>query len=870
MSTKFWLFAASAAAALVTGNQAQAQTPAEEPAARDNEIVITATRRDQSLQDVPVAVTPVTAELIQNSGIRDLQDVASVAPSLQFNVSENETSATARMRGVGTQGSNPGLESAVGIFIDGVYRARNGVGLSDLGEVSQIEVLRGPQGTLFGRNTSAGLITVNTAKPSFSDVMAKAAVTYGNYENLRVEGSVNVPLGETFAVRVFAATDVRDGFLDLNKFGSNAALGATNATSNLGRDESNNRDMWTVRGQALWEITPDLEVRFIADYTERDETCCASKIYRPSLLNGNTLLSNNNTFTATGIPQDPFQPNITGVSTAGQANAIAALGGYGTGGLANLGSGEIGARFAFANREYSQQLEDTGYSLEVNWDLGGVTLTSITAYRDWLYDQGQDADFSQADLWYRTNNGLNGFGFEVFTQEVRAAFDLGDVDSIVGVFFADETLTRRDALQNGAQFGTYFAALSTLFTGLATTANNTGIRDRYVQEGQSIAAFTHNIWAVDDKTDITVGLRLTREEKDVEATFNTSFNAQPVLVATLNGVSPGLGTAFGNCSGSLSGTAADAAIIGARGGYCLPTLRAGLDGGVRRQSRSEEEWSGVVSARREFTDDISGYASYSRGYKGGGFNLDRNFDFQLATAAPGSQWNTNFEAEFVDAWELGMKSSFLEGDLTVNTALFFNKYENYQLNTFNGVSFQVSSVPEVTSQGVEVDSFWNTDVDGLTFQGGFAYIEAEYGTDSGWVAQSANPLNPTARPVNFRLPGSRLTNAPLWTATGAFTYEKSLFNDAMLGVAYLDFRYVSSQVTGSDLEPTKTQPEYVTFNGRLALRTDDERFGIELWGRNLTDKEVQQITFNVPLQGNARGAFLGDPRTYGVTLRYNY
>jgi outer membrane receptor protein involved in Fe transport len=124
--------------------------------------------------------------------------------------------------------------------------------------------------------------------------------------------------------------------------------------------------------------------------------------------------------------------------------------------------------------------------------------------------------------------------------------------------------------------------------------------------------------------------------------------------------------------------------------------------------------------------------------------------------------------------------------------------------------------------------------------------------------------------VNFRLPGSRLTNAPLWTATGAFSYEKPFFNTGLMGLAYLDFRYVSSQTTGSDLEPTKVQPEYTMFNGRLALRPESERWSIELWGRNLTDKEVQQIAFNVPLQGNARGAFLGDPRTYGVTLRFDY
>jgi outer membrane receptor protein involved in Fe transport len=841
---KFWLFAASAATALVANGQAVAQEAAE----TSDEIIVTATKRETALQDVPIAVTPVTAELIQNSGIRDLQDVQSVAPSLQFNVSENESSATARLRGVGTQGSNPGLESAVGIFVDGVYRARNGVALSDLGQVSQIEVLRGPQGTLFGRNTSAGLISVRTAGPDLDEFGGSAEATFGNFGNQRFSGHVNLPIvSEKLGVRVFAAMDERDGFMDVNREGANpntGAVGAAGSVSNLGAREENNRDMWTVRGQVAWAPSDNFDARFIVDYTERDETCCAAKIYNPTLLNGY-----------------PF-PFGTGVA---QTNVVGAIGGYGPNGVNAVirGGGAIGQRFAFANRESGQQLEDKGVSAEFNWDLGGVTLTSISAYRDWNYDQGQDADFSQADLWYRPNNGLSGFGFEIFTQELRAAFALGPIDSIVGVFYADETLERRDNLQNGSQFGSYWAAQSGALFGPLVAANNTGIRDVYEQNGESIAIFTHNIWAIDEKTDLTVGLRYTNEEKSVAANFTTAFDAAPLLLAVATGAGQ---PTQGNCNFTIP-TAPNATAINLRSVYCIPTLRTELDGATRRQSREENEFSGVVSVRREFTDNVSGYASVSRGYKGGGFNLDRNFNH---IGTPGGTWTTSFAPEFVDAFEIGLKNSLLDGALLLNLATFYNKYENYQLNTFNGVSFQVSSVPEAYSQGVEVDAIWNTPIDGFSYQGGLAYVEAEYGDDSGWVAQSAVPTNPLAPPVNFRLPGSRLTNAPLWTVTSAFTYEKPLFNDALVGLAYLDFRYVSNQITGSDLEPTKREPGYVTVNGRLGLSTQSDRLSLEVWGRNLLDEEYHQIAFNVPLQGNARGAFLGDPRTYGVTLRVEY
>ncbi|MDZ4776451.1 MAG: TonB-dependent receptor [Alphaproteobacteria bacterium] len=878
---KFWLFAASAAAALVANGQAVAQ----EEAVQGDEIIVTATKRETALQDVPIAVTPVTAELIENSGIRDLQDVQSVAPSLQFNVSENEASATARLRGIGTQGSNPGLESAVGIFVDGVYRARNGVALSDLGQVSQIEVLRGPQGTLFGRNTSAGLINVRSAGPDLDEFGASAEATAGNLGSQRFAGHVNVPIvSEQLAVRLFAAMDERDGLIDINRAGANPALAA--GAGNQGAGASNNRDMWTVRGHVAWAPTNDIDVRLIADYTERDEACCAAKVYNPTLLNGYpTLRSNHNVIgvTATsGVAQDPFQPTNPGVSSPGQAAVIAALGGYGTGGLANLGSGDIGDRYGFANRSYGQNLTDQGVSAEVNWDIGGITLSSITAFRNWDYRQGQDSDFSQADLYYRVNDGFNGFSFDVFTQEVRAAFAVGPVDSIVGVFYSDETLTRGDNIQFGSQIGEYVNALSAIYAGVnqgdavETAFENSPISDHYVQDSRSIALFTHNIWSIDDKTDLTVGLRYTDEEKDVTGRFTTRFNARPLLQATIAGAtgSAPLGALYGNCYNTdlTTAGAGAAAVIGARTIYCISGINASLDGAPKTQSRSEKEWSGVVSLRREFTDDVSGYSSYSRGYKGGGFNLDRNFDHMLsgsATPAAGS-WKTDFAAEMVDAFEIGLKNQLLDNALIINLAAFFNKYENYQLNTFNGTAFQVSSVPEVTSQGVEMDAIWNTPIDGFSYQGGFAYTEAEYGNDTGWVATSANPLNPTQLPVNFRLPGSRLTNAPLWTVTSAFTYEKPLFNDAMVGLAYLDFRYVSDQVTGSDLDPTKVQPGYFTVNGRVGLSTASDRVSLELWGRNLFDEQYQQISFNVPLQGNARGAFLGDPRTYGVTLRVSY
>ncbi|ANP46979.1 TonB-dependent receptor [Candidatus Viadribacter manganicus] len=906
MSKKKDLFGAGARAALTIalGASALAATPAMAQE-EDDTIVVTATRRDQALQDVPIAVTPVTSEMIQNSGIRDVQDLTSVAPSLQFNVSESESSATARLRGVGTQGSNPGLESAVGIFVDGVYRARNGVALTDLGEVQQIEVLRGPQGTLFGRNTSAGLITITTVQPDLNEFEAGGEATYGDFGETRLSADLNIPLSEdVLGLRVFAAMAERDGFMSMNNDGANPLL----ASSNLTQHDSNTRDMYTLRGQLLAQFSPNVEGRFILDYSERDEFCCAAQVYNPMLLNGNpvTILS------AAGVEGAPIPFG------AGRQQLIANLGGYGPNvsaltPLGALGAGNIDDRNGFANRDYAQSIEDYGASAEFNWEMNsGTTLTSITAYRNWTQNGRSDSDYSQADLVYVPGGG--GTEFQTFTQELRLAGEWGNLDWLVGAFYSDEQINRQFSFFTGSQYGDYFRMLDNVLVGGAQTpgignvpgagasgvvnnlydeidvflpagAGTGGYTDRYHQNGESIALFTHNIFSLGERTDLTVGARFTHERKRLTASFHTIFDGEAMLDAAISdaeldaGQAPGTLAAFSNCntavnpSGALAGFATVIAV--ARSGYCVPWFRDDLDAVGYNQERSEDEWSGLVALRHEFTDSISAYASASRGYKGGGFNLDRNFASVFTGGAP----DTSFAAELVDAYEVGIKTGWFNNALLLNLAVYQNQYENFQLNTFNGIQFVVTSVPEVEVTGAEMDFIWRTPIDGLALQGGLAYNDATYGADctpaatcGGWVSQNRNPI--TGEPTLARLPNSQLTNSPEITATTAFTYERPLFNGALNGLFYLDARYVDDQNTGSDLRPSKVQPSYTLFNGRIGISSADDNWSLELWGRNLTDEGYGQIMFDVPLQlgsaGPTQGAFLGDPRTYGITLRVRH
>src|SRR3989344_266868 len=232
----------------------------------DGTIIVTATRRSELLSDVPIAVSAVTGDTLEKAGATDVRALGQGAPSLLVSGATSEVNFSARIRGIGTVGENPGLESSVGLFIDGVYRSRTGVGLSELGDIERVEVLRGPQGTLFGRNSTAGLINIVTKGPDLSGFGAKGSVSYGNYDYWRVDGMINAPLGDKAAVRVDGVWQKRDGFIK-------------NVTA--GEPDINDRDRWLVKGQLLLEPTESVKFRLIADYSQREENCCGGVLLDP-------------------------------------------------------------------------------------------------------------------------------------------------------------------------------------------------------------------------------------------------------------------------------------------------------------------------------------------------------------------------------------------------------------------------------------------------------------------------------------------------------------------------------------------------------------------------------------------------------------
>ena len=865
-------------------------------------IVVTAQGRSQALADVPIAVSAVSAETLQNSGASDIREVNQVAPSLLVSSTGNEANGSARIRGIGTVGDNPGLESSVPVFIDGVYRSRSGTALGELGPIDRVEILRGPQGTLGGRNSSAGLISIYTAPPEF-DFHGYGAFTYGNFDAIKVEAGVNAPLGETVAARVDGIYFKRDGFYN------DVVNGGT----------INNRDRYMVRGQVLFEPSESLSFRLIGDYSKKDEACCAATFVQPDFAPLATI--------SPGL--DSFARPSGGPALTSTANPIIPI-------LLGLGQDPRALTQSTFNRDlyitpgrsYEGRTTDWGISGELNYDFGDTKLTSITGYRTYENWQASDNDYTGVDILYRAPGDFAGArDFKTFTQELRlngTAFN-DKLDWLIGGYYAHEKLQVRDNLRFGNDYGTFascrialalqpslgplgitvpdpnnanclsatasavigsgavFGAATPLFlaglNNLSTINDKGSTGDIYNQTSDNFAVFTHNIIHLTDSLNLTLGLRYTNETKKFDATFGNDNTACPTNRALL---SPLLATPLAALAGGIIGLS------------CQGNSTSELDGVSIADKRKEDALTGTAVLSYKPGPDWMTYASYTRGYKAGGFNLDRSALSNPVAGNPavvGSTANLQFDDETVTAYEIGVK--YATRAFSTSLALFRQEFSNFQLNTFNGSVFLVQNVNGCTADLGTTDSDASAatgacDMDdvsygvvakGVEFEAnlspvrdliatmGITYSDTRYRDDLVGRDTGA-PLDPALR----LLPGDNMSNAPEWVGTTSLTWTPPIGSGGMKGLFYINARMMGDYNTGSDLLYGKEQDGYVTVNGRIGITGPDRRWGVELWGQNLFDKGYTQVAFNTPFVAPQQtySAFLAEPRTYGVTVRAGF
>ena len=897
---------ATAASGAVTDATAADRVAAADAGSGDSrDIIITATRRSTALSNVPIAVTAVSAEALKNSGANDIRSLNQLAPSLLVSSTGNEANASARIRGIGTVGDNPGLESSVAVFIDGVYRSRTGAGLNELGQIERVEVLRGPQGTLFGRNASAGLINIVTVKPSFT-FGGNAEATYGNYNDIRLEAGLTGPIAaDKLAARIDGVYNKRDGFY-------------TDVTGSDRRD--NNRDRYFLRGQLLFTPSSDISVRLIGDYTHRNEKCCAA------------------VYVSTKETTDPT-PNTTtpGFNTdmayvQNPSNRIIGI-------LDRLGRFQQGDPYnrqvaVSPGRTFRNTTTDWGFSGQLDWNLGSTKLTSITAYRQYKAGGAADIDYTNVDIAYRADDGNSYRRFKTFTQEVRLNGELFNdrVDWLIGGFYSKEKLQVVDNGKFGTQYGAFASCrlvatvspnpvlqnqaapgcLSPVgiatFTGafgpaapliiaglnrLSTLNDRGSVRDVYNQDSENYAIFTHNIIKVTDRLSLTLGGRYTHELKQFDARFNNNNTVCPAQQAALGPLlaNPALRAFTGgiitlSCTGNSSVDNNNLAL-------------------ASRYSNGQFTGTGVVSWKP--VDSTLLYASYAKGYKAGGFNLDRSpLGGAAGVFSPRSNADAEglkFEAEKVDAYEAGIK--FKSPMFTLNVAAFREEFKNFQLNTFNGSVFIVQNIsscktdlggldrdnssvtggcpagtkPGVISQGGEVEA---AVYPAKNFTVGIGYTFADTHYARNLVSSSGGA--PLAAAL-FLLPGSQVSNAPKHVVTTSLAFTPDLGSNGLTGLFYLDGRFTSGYNTGSDLFPEKAQAAFATVNGRIGIRGRDQRWAFEIWSQNLLNQNYTQVAFNTPFQGSNSvaqvqrfggtgnqlfSAFLAEPRTFGATGRIRF
>ncbi|PZO55406.1 MAG: hypothetical protein DCF16_03090 [Alphaproteobacteria bacterium] len=856
---------------LLTGASLAAMGAASPAFAQDDdvsdEIVVTATGRTAAIQDVPIAVTAISGETIQDAGVENLLDLQQLAPSLRIGTGQSTSlGTTARIRALGTGGDNPGFESAVGFFIDGVFRARAGIAISDLPEVERIEVLRGPQGTLYGRNTSSGAISITTAGPGFEPgAWIEAGAGDLNYGALRA--GFDLPASDELSFRFDGSLRARDGFM----------------TDYLTGEDYNTQDRYSLRGQALWDLSADASLRIIADYSQTDEDCCAATILQygaaQGILNGGYLIGN---------PYAPFLPSFGVTSLPNTAGVVN-----------NPDARQVSVT---PGRDYLEQVQDSGISGQLDWDIGGLNFTSITAFRGWEAVRGQDVDFNQADLFYR--DGLT-VDIDNFTQEFRLQGESGRLNWLVGMFYSEEDIDTTDRIRFGAQAADYADAVifgqtagtrelfdntsafidTNVFGGndpvpsilgaiggvpfdqvyLTPNGNGDGqVADNWVQNGTDIAFFTHNEFSLTDALTLTVGLRYSQSEKEYVANLDASSpscDSMQNIEAFVAPLFSGLNASANGGSASAQGLRQLLALT------CAPQANTALDGGWT-SSRDEEAWTGTASLRFEANEDLMFYGGYSRGYKAGGFNLDRSSFLGIFPGMTATQARTGplaidpasigFEPEFVDSYELGMRATLLGGGTFFNVTLFHAQLHDYQLNAFNGTAFITRNIPEAISQGIEIDILSRL-TDNLTVQGGINYTDA--------YNDSTVSFSPSAGDTIFA--GDPLVQAPEISVTASVTYELPI-NEDLMARFYLDGRYDSEYRTQAlGRNPISDQPESVVLNGRVGLGSPNQNWSIEVWGRNLTDEFISG-GFGAPLQTGTIGAYTNEPQTYGVTLRARY
>jgi outer membrane receptor protein involved in Fe transport len=805
------------------------------------EIIVVATKREQTLQEVPVAVSVVSAETLHQAHVMDIKDLQFIVPSLRVTQLQTTGNTNFIIRGFGNGANNAGIEPSVGVFIDGVYRSRSASALSDLPNLERIEVLRGPQSTLFGKNASAGVINVVTSKPDLSGLHGSTSLTLGEYDQVIFKGDVTGPLSETVAFSLSGSVNKRDGYF-------------TNLVDGV---DYGDRDRWGVRGQLLLVPTDQLEFRLIADYDEMDEVCCGVA----NLLDGPT----------------------------GAAIRHPLVGG-------NLVSNQPFAYENYYDFNPVNEIDSSGVSLQVDYDVGSMKLTSISAYRSQSRFENSDVDFTSARLLNRNSNNTD---LDTLTQELRLASTGGNaLDWMVGGFYFDEKVR----IDNVLNYGTDFRDYADLLSGFGVTALEQALAPVGIPPGTFFAAGQGNVevagqddqsyslfgqidWHMADRVTLTLGANYTNDKKDAFVDMTNSD-----VFSSLNFVQIGFAQIFGALTGLPPTPANIAANPGAAATAqalstvaCTPTnLPAcnrvlglkplqflppflGYPNAVESGNSNDSEVTWTARLAFDWTDNINVYLGAGTGFKATSWNLSRDsrpFASDLAAINSAGLGLNNLVADTRYAgpedalvYEIGLKARFERG--AVNIAVFDQEIDGFQSNIFAGTGFSLANAGKQSTTGIELETTWvPVDALKLTFAG--TWLDPKYDSFPGASGVSGpTDLSGTKVPGvhELSISTSATYNFQLGANSTGFIRGEYIYEDKVQVI-----ENVPADVASRDVSTVNASIGFQWTNGLEAM----------LWGRNLTnDKYLLQAFPSVAQEGSYSG-YPNEPRTYGVTFRFVY
>jgi iron complex outermembrane recepter protein len=829
---------------------ASAEDVAASDAGRDGEVLVTARRRAENIRDVPISVQAISGETLQRKGTIDLQSIVDQTPGLN-STGGNPRNFSVTIRGIGyAPTAADGLDNAIGVYFDGVYQARPGQVLQDLVDVASFEVLRGPQGTLFGRNAAAGALNITFNKPSFTPSQTYEA-SYGRYNFAQGKVILTGPLSENIAFRTAAYATHADGWISTpfrRPFRDAAAEKGIYAPTATDDDKTAGTWRWGVRQQFLINAG-DLSVNLAADLNvERDSS---------------------SGYSSGGGIKEVFGPGNWGINTTAAQqtrvrNALNALGQLSTyGGVLNWVP-TVDPRSNITNNYNQMRTKNAGVSVTADYDFGWATLTSISAWRRWTFDPPQDSEGSPLDIYQNMAISQN----DQFSQEFRLASKRrGPIEWQVGAFLYYSELDDHYVVhQFGADVIPWYNAYNTLagtaFTPIPLSFRSqlTGaqiIEDTHV-ENRNAAVYGQATWHISNAFDLTGGLRYTYDRKSGSSPVDTS----QLPTSLPAGVTNAQLLAFYNAIDAVQRNAGVAYIVP---GY--PTDVAAVGYALGRKT-SNDNVSGTASLSYKVTSDVTTYVTYATGFQAGGLDLNNR---ALSPSAP------NVRPTKTKNIEAGVKASLFDRRLTLSLAAYQEKLEGFQTS----ISFTLpdgtiqrgaTNVGDIRARGFEWSAAANLGYGvRLTFDGN--YNDGVYTRAPSLPAPAELSYNGVA---NIDAKGQRAPYSPKWALSATPSWDFAIGTRSEF-YSYAQYSYTSSYGTGVTQSIYTQVPGQFNLNLRAGVRLDGGKYDISLYANNATNEKniISQALLAAP-SGAGITAYLGrtvnynQPARYGITLRAKY